>query len=126
MEDSLGDRIWVDLDACKKLVDNICTLFQTKPYVPGGLSSSATGTGTGNVTVTGSSATSGAESPSSEGGEAGGGGGVGGSEGRQSEELALADIEVSLRLASNIPFISISLALVGLYPGSSKLFNDTC
>lgn len=95
MEDSLGDRIWVDLDACKKLVDNICTLFQTKPYVPGGVSSSATGTGTGNVTVTGSS-TSGAESPSSEGGEAGGGG-VGGSDGRQSEELALADIEVSLR-----------------------------
>ena len=107
IEDSLGDRIWVDLEACKKLVDNIGTLFQTKPYTPGGGSNSGAagtgGMGTGIGTV---SSTSGADSsvsgrPSSgEGGghgEAGGEGG-GGGEGRHGEELSLADIEVAPRL----------------------------
>ena len=32
IEDALGDRVWVDLDACKELTANICTLFATKPY----------------------------------------------------------------------------------------------
>ncbi len=32
VEDSLGDRVWVDLEPCKNLVDNICTLFQTRPH----------------------------------------------------------------------------------------------
>lgn len=88
MEDSLGDRIWVDLDACKKFVDNICTLFQTKPY--GGGSGSGSGTGTGSGTA--SPAVSGSDSPSGDGSEAGGG-----SEGRQSEELSLAEVEVQPR-----------------------------
>ena len=26
----MGDRVWVDLEQCKKLVDNICVTFQTK------------------------------------------------------------------------------------------------
>ena len=30
VEDSIGDRVWVDLEQCKKLVDNICITFQTK------------------------------------------------------------------------------------------------
>ena len=109
MEDSLGDRIWVDLEACKKLVDNIGTLFQTKPYTPGGGSNSgAAGTGTGIGTV---SSTSGSDSSvpsrssSGEGGghgEAGGeGGGGGGGEGRHGEELSLADIEVAPRLVTS-------------------------
>ena len=35
IEDALGDRVWVDLDPCKELVANMCTLFGTKPYTPG-------------------------------------------------------------------------------------------
>ena len=31
IEDALGDRVWVDLDSCKELVANMCTLFGTKP-----------------------------------------------------------------------------------------------
>ena len=93
MEDSLGDRIWVDLEACKKLVDNICTLFQTKPYSSGGVSNSGSGMGTGTVTVTGTGP-GGADSPSGDGGEAGG---AGGSDSKQNEELSLVDIEVDTR-----------------------------
>ena len=107
MEDSLGDRIWVDLEACKKLVDNIGTLFQTKPYAPGAnTGTGGMGSGIGTVSSTSgggggggsdSSSVSG-RSTSGEGahGEAGGEGG-GGSEGRQGEELSLADIEVAPR-----------------------------
>ena len=42
VEDALGDRVWVDLDSCKGLVANTCTLFATKPCVPmsSGVSSS--------------------------------------------------------------------------------------
>ena len=103
MEDSLGDRIWVDLEACKKLVDNIGTLFQTKPYVPGGGSNSNTGTGIGNVSSTSGGGSSGdsplpSQSSSGEGGEPGGGGG---SDGRQGEELTMADIEVAPRLVAS-------------------------
>ena len=111
MEDSLGDRIWVDLEACKKLVDNIGTLFQTRPYVPGGGSNSNTGTGMGAGIGTASS-TSGADSPlpnqssSGEGGEAGGGGG---GDGRQGEELTLADIEVAPRSVASIICTTIQL-----------------
>ena len=107
IEDSLGDRIWADLEACKKLVDNIGTLFQTKPYTPGGGSNSGAagtggmGTGIGTVSSTSGSDSSVPGRPSSgEGGghgEAGGEGG-GGSEGRHGEELSLADIEVAPRL----------------------------
>ena len=100
MEDSLGDRIWVDLDACKKLVDNVCTLFQTKSYLPGGSSGPNSGPGIGTGTGTGASMSSGADSTSpsqsssSEGGEAGGGGG---GDGKPNEELTLSDVEVTLR-----------------------------
>ena len=30
IEDSVGDRVWVDLEQCRRLVDNICITFQTK------------------------------------------------------------------------------------------------
>ena len=105
MEDSLGDRIWVDLEACKKLVDNIGTLFQTKPYTPGGNAGTG-GIGTGIGTVSsisgggGSSDSSSAPGRSSGGGEGGvhgEAGGEGGGDGRQGEELSLADIEVDPR-----------------------------
>ena len=104
MEDSLGDRIWVDLEACKKLVDNIGTLFQTKPYTPGAnTGTGGMGSGIGTVSSTsggGGGGDSSVPSRSSSGegahGEAGGEGG-GGSEGRQVEELSLADIEVAPR-----------------------------
>ena len=103
MEDSLGDRIWVDLEACKKLVDNIGTLFQTKPYTPGGnTGTGGMGSGIGAVSSTsgGGGGGSGDSSMPSRGegahGVAGGVGG-GGSEGRQGEELSLADIEVAPR-----------------------------
>ena len=94
MEDSLGDRIWVDLEACKKLVDNICTLFQTKPYSPGGVSNSGSGMGTGTGT---GSLPSGADSPSGDGGETSG---VGAGDGKHNEELSLADVEVDSRYDS--------------------------
>lgn len=42
IEDALGDRVWVDLEPCKELITNICTLFATKPY-----SSVATGGSSG-------------------------------------------------------------------------------
>ena len=101
MEDSLGDRIWVDLEACKKLVDNIGTLFQTKPYAPGGnTGTGGMGSGIGTVSSTSGGGDSSVPSRSSSGegahGEASGEGG-GGSEGRQGEELSLADIEVAPR-----------------------------
>ena len=30
IEDALGDRVWVDLESCKDLIANLCTLFGTK------------------------------------------------------------------------------------------------
>ena len=30
VDDSLADRVWVDMDACQRLVQNICTVFHTK------------------------------------------------------------------------------------------------
>ena len=30
IEDALGDRVWMDLKSCKKLTDNIVTLFNTR------------------------------------------------------------------------------------------------
>ena len=105
MEDSLGDRIWVDLEACKKLIDNIGTLFQTRPYSPGGGGSNSGaetgGMGTGIGTVSSTSG-SGGDSAQSSIGEAGVEG-VGGGEGRQGEELSLADIEVAPRLVVVFP-----------------------
>lgn len=108
MEDSLGDRIWVDLEACKKLVDNIGTLFQTKPYTPGGnAGTGGMGTGIGTVSSTSggvggggssdSSSASGRSSGGGEGGVHGEAGGEGGADGRQGEELSMADIEVDPR-----------------------------
>ena len=63
IEDAIGDRVWVDLEPCKKLVDNICVTFQTK--LPSGQTSE------------GSSSTSrpGTESSSSSGSSSGGSGG---------------------------------------------------
>ena len=34
IEDALGDRVWVDLEACRDLVANMCTLFGTKLCSP--------------------------------------------------------------------------------------------
>ena len=64
IEDALGDRIWVDLDSCKELVSNVCTLFATKPCSPAVTSASAKSSGESK----GSSSES-AESASSDAGE---------------------------------------------------------
>lgn len=45
VEDALGDRVWVDLESCKELTANICTLFGTKAYV----GSSSTGGGAARI-----------------------------------------------------------------------------
>ena len=30
IEDAIGDRVWVDISACQKFIDNICTIFNTR------------------------------------------------------------------------------------------------
>ena len=83
VEDSLGDRVWVDLDQCKNLVDNICTLFQTRPNTPAGAPS------TKSV---------GSEGVRSVGGDGGGAGEEGGGvEEVESEGLSSVDVEVKSR-----------------------------
>ena len=117
MEDSLGDRIWVDLEACKKLVDNIGTLFQTRPYTPGG-STGTGGMGTGIGTVSSTTGGDSGDSPvpsRGEAGEAGGEGGGGGSDGRQGEELSLADIEVAPRFVVLNGFPCMFKSFCGTY-----------
>ena len=82
MEDSIGDRVWVDLDQCKKLVDNICITFQTK--LPSSQSLGEGGSSSGSK---------------SSGGEttAGPGGGGGGGEREDSGGLILSDVDVEPR-----------------------------
>ena len=83
MEDSLGDRVWVDLDQCKNLIDNICTLFQTRLYTPAGASSTKSVGGEGVRSV---------------GGEGGGAGEEGGGvEEVESEDLSSLDVEIRSR-----------------------------
>lgn len=48
IEDALGDRVWVDLESCKDLIANMCTLFATKqcsPLVSGSAGKGAAGSG---------------------------------------------------------------------------------
>ncbi len=82
MEDSLGDRVWVDLEPCKNLVDNICTLFQTRPHTT--TPSVPTGKSEGVKSVSG-------EGVKSEGGE------EGGVEEVESEKQSSVDVEVKSR-----------------------------
>lgn len=101
VEDSLGDRVWVDMVPCKPLVDNVCTLFQTRPYTglsSATLSSSSTkvgGSGEGVVKAGGSG-----EGVVKAGGS--GSEGTGAGEGESAEEqceddLSLGDTEVTPR-----------------------------
>lgn len=73
----MGDRVWVDLEQCKKLVDNICITFQTKPS-----SGSQSGAGEG----VGSSAKSSSSDTTSGGTSGGGGGGE-----KEDTEVSLTD-----------------------------------
>ena len=84
VEDSIGDRVWVDLDQCKKLVDNICITFQTK--LPSGQSSGGEG-GSSSAKSSGGETTSGSS--------VGGGGGGGG--GEDNGGLVLSDVDVEPR-----------------------------
>lgn len=87
IEDSVGDRVWVDLEQCKKLVDNICLTFQTKQ------STSAQSSGEGT-----SGAKSSAGDPTgSSSSTAGGGGGGGG--GEDNGGLVLTDVDVEPRFS---------------------------
>ncbi len=97
VEDSLGDRVWVDLEPCKRLVDNICTLFQTRTTTCTGVSSISTGTaGSGNTP--GRQTRSGSSSESTfSGGEGGGGFAPVEKEG----ELSIAGVEVEPRFSSS-------------------------
>lgn len=92
IEDALGDRVWVDLESCKDLVANMCTLFATKPCSP--LVSGGTGKGAGGgeqqgkstpLVVTGGSGkgTGGGDQGSS---KCGGGGEQGSSKGSGGEQ----------------------------------------
>ena len=36
IEDAFGDRVWVEFGACKKLIDNINTIFDTRSSSGGG------------------------------------------------------------------------------------------
>ena len=84
IEDALGDRIWVDLDSCKELVANMCTLFATKPCNPLG-NIATTGGGGKNSGET----TKGASGESSEGSTC--------DTGEFSKEVVLSGIETAPR-----------------------------
>ena len=103
IEDSLGDRVWVDLEPCKRLVDNICTIFQTRPYTGSG-SGSSSGSNSGSTFGSGSTSGMGRTGQSSqtsstgETGQAGRAeGGSRGAEGEQTLELMVEDAEVEPR-----------------------------
>lgn len=87
MEDSLGDRVWVDLEPCKSLVNNICTLFQTRPTTTPSVPTSKS---EGVKSVSGEGVKS--EGVKSEGGEEGGG-----VEEVESERQSSVDVEVKSR-----------------------------
>ena len=36
IEDAFGDRVWAEFGACKKLIDNINTIFDTRSSSGGG------------------------------------------------------------------------------------------
>ena len=102
IEDALGDRVWVDLDACRELVANICTLFATKPYTSGSTSSAGSnsgagfsGTGTSGAALVGGASTG----KVADGGDASGAGeGPGGGDtGNLSKESSLTGIETAAR-----------------------------
>ena len=94
----------MDLESCRKLVDNICTIFQTRPYSPGSSSGSSSGSGSSSTGVhtqapkTGQSGET--SSASSQGGKREGDGGSGaGGEAEQSGELSMEDVEVAPRFS---------------------------
>ena len=91
VEDSLGDRVWVDLDPCKKLAENICTIFQTRPH-----SNSASSSGS---LKSGSTSSEPAQmgKPTDEGGVSGESGASGVGEGEQNDRLSLAEVEIAPR-----------------------------
>ena len=64
IEDALGDRVWVDLEPCKDLVANMCTLFATKPF-------HSVSSGAGKAAVTGESGRTTVETSDPELGELG-------------------------------------------------------
>ena len=74
IEDALGDRVWVDLDPCKELVANICTVFPTKPY-NSGISSSSSGLSGSSSNSTGVGFEGGAKMDVGKASESGEGGG---------------------------------------------------
>ena len=120
IEDSLGDRLWVDLESCRKLVDNICTIFQTRPYSPGSSSGSSSGSGSSSTGVhtqvpkTGQAGET--SSTSGPGGKREGDGVSGtGGEAEQSGELPLDDVEIAPRFSpSSIKSLKVYiLQLVG-------------
>ena len=103
IEDSLGDRLWVDLESCRKLVDNICTIFQTRPYSTGSSSGSSSGSGSGSTGVHTQAPKTGqageTSTTSGQGGKREGDGGSGaGGEGEQSGELSM-EVEVAPRFS---------------------------
>ena len=94
VEDSLGDRVWVDLDPCKKLAENICTIFQTRPHSNSASSSGSlkSGSTSSEPAQTGKASDEGGVS-----GESGASGGGGGGEGEQNDRLSLAEVEIAPR-----------------------------
>ena len=91
IEDSVGDRVWVDLEQCKKLVENICITFQTKPS-PSSSSSSSSSSGAAGSGEGGKSSTGGGD-----GGAAGGGGGGGEREDSEVLQSLIDDVDVEPR-----------------------------
>lgn len=95
----------MDLEQSRKLVDNICTMFQTRPYVPGSGSNSSSGSGSGSAgTATPVPKTGPVSETGSSAGQAGknegeGGGSVASVEGDKSDELSLGDVEVAPRFS---------------------------
>ncbi len=92
MEDSLGDRVWVDLEPCKRFVENICTLFQTRTTTSAGTSSMSTG-------AVESGNTSGQLAKTSESGLSSGENSGGVKVGEKEGELSLAGVEVETRFS---------------------------
>jgi len=85
--------VWVDLEPCKELVANICTLFNTRPYVAGS-GGSVGGAGKGGDGIAGKSADGAAMSKSVEGLEVTVAAGDGGGEGSGgSKEMCLTGVE---------------------------------
>lgn len=83
--------MWVDLEPCKKLVENICTIFHTRTYSPPGSGSGST-SGPGQLQKTSDTGSTGQT------GQSEGDGGDGGSEeGEGNRELQLESVEVEPR-----------------------------